>query len=868
MKKQVIIILILTGLAIRGIASTITGKVTCQMERKPIPDALIILQKRSDPDFSRTTVSDKTGQFTLTNVEPGVYNIEAVREGYFKNVLFDLKIEADRNYEINIKLLKQAGKSSSDYCFMLGGIEVYSVQKELIPESPVTTRTINTGEIEHMQATSLGDILSLVPGVDKSQNPGLSGRSEIGLRSVTAAGVSMSAVESFGSTIIINDNQISTDANTSGNVYYGSATRGLDLRIIPADNIKSVEVITGIPSVEYGNFASGVIKVETKIGRIAPKFNAKINPDTKNASFSHGIKLGRSILDYHLNYGYSERDLRKVGDEFQRLHASGNLSGNYLDQKLETHIGGSFTKLLDNEKPTDVYQMASYDKGFLATGDFNFIYKDSEAKSWKGVFSVNLNNKRNYKSKWVAENYILKYDTTVVDSVTGIAIDTTLIKILPGFIGKMKEIGEEWKIAGKIQRKIALTTKHTKHNLLFGGEVNYEKNTGDGVVIDENFPYYGQYSSHRSYAFDDYPDLTSLSFYAEDVLEGKMLARRYKLMAGLRYDAYSPIGFNFKNMFKDKAFLKSEHGDFLSPRLNLQYSITEDWQMRLGAGRSVKDISLGHIFKAPDYFKYASGDTIIEEVHLQYNPDLQAYSIDKYEASLDWKFSDLIGFSLTGYYQASDNMPVTVSYPYGYEINPDTITAAAWERFENRGWSRSNGIEFTMRTQRIHNFQYRLNVTYRFNKNGKTGLVYDANPENWEDIWYKPESYWSEKIIIDYQINYISNRLGIWVTLDAQQVPLEHFKRIYLSNSTYKTENGVTYLWYQGMTYYYERYLRDTGGRWLFNFRVTKSLSQSMEISLFVNNIFDDRAVWKNFDGSLNEHNPPIFYGLEVSAQW
>jgi hypothetical protein len=54
---------------------------------------------------------------------------------------------------------------------MLGGIEVCSVQQELIPESPVTTRTIDTGEIEHMQATSLGDILSLVPGVDKSQIP-------------------------------------------------------------------------------------------------------------------------------------------------------------------------------------------------------------------------------------------------------------------------------------------------------------------------------------------------------------------------------------------------------------------------------------------------------------------------------------------------------------------------------------------------------------------------------------------------------------------------------------------------------------------------------------------------------------------------
>src|SRR4030043_17750 len=100
-----------------------------------------------------------------------------------------------------------------------------------------------------------------------------------------------------------------------------------------------------------------------------------------------------------------------------------------------------------------------------------------------------------------------------------------------------------------------------------------------------------------------------------------------RLARGLRKSPCSDFKKAFSwNMFQEKAFLKSEHGDFLSPRANLQYFIGDNWQLRLGAGRSVKDISLGYIFKAPAYFKYQAGDTTIEEVQLQYNPDLQAYS--------------------------------------------------------------------------------------------------------------------------------------------------------------------------------------------------------------------------------------------------
>jgi hypothetical protein len=266
----------------------------------------------------------------------------------------------------------------------------------------------------------------------------------------------------------------------------------------------------------------------------------------------------------------------------------------------------------------------------------------------------------------------------------------------------------------------------------------------------------------------------------------------------------------------------------------------------------------------------------VEEMESQYNPELKTYTTDKYEMSVDWKAFDDIGMSLTAYYMESNDMPKTETYPWGYNINPDTLTSASYVKYQNNGWKKSSGLEYTLRTKRIYNLQLKFNATYRFTYSGETGLEYDASPDTTagDAIWYKPYTEWREKVILDYQINYISKRLGVWVTLDVQHIPLEHKKNLYHSNASMKTftEDGVTKeaLFYQDMTYpyYWEDHMYDYGSRWLFNFRVTKSLAHSMEVSLYINNIFDDRALWKNPNGLIYEINPEIYYGLEVSAQW
>ncbi|MDO9549193.1 MAG: TonB-dependent receptor, partial [Candidatus Marinimicrobia bacterium] len=590
------------GILLSGpiLASTISGKVQCHMEKMNIPDALVILMKPGDKDFSKTVVSGATGNFFFPDVEDGKYNIEVVKDGFYKNVLFDLKVESDKSYTVTVKLLRKTKKGDSDYCFMLGGIEVCSEQKDIIPEEMVTTRKVSSGEIEHMQATNLGDILSLVPGIEKNNNPGLSKTTQVGVRGVAMAGSPVLAEESFGSMIIVDGNEISADSRVGS-----SGRTGIDLRSIPADNIESVEVIAGIPSVKYSNFSQGLIKVNTKTGRVAPKLKAKFNPDTKTISFSHGLKSGERVFDYHLNYARSERDLRKKDDEFHRIYGSGNYSFNSFGGRLQNRLQGTFTQMIQNEPPTDVYKTKDRDRSYRITSAYSFDYENSQKTKYSGMVNLNIDRNKSFRALYKNDQYPVQVDTTLplIVGTDTTWYDTTITKQKIGYIGEKSEIGVEWKTGIKFLREKDRHFAGQDHHFLAGIELDREFNTGEGLVLDEDWNYYGYYSSRRSYRYDDYPSLTSLSLYAEDEMKGQLLGRKYDLMAGLRFDSFNPTGIT-----------TADQGVFLCPRVNFRYFFTEDFRIRVGAGRSAKAVSLGYIFREPKYIKYAVGDSLVEEV--------------------------------------------------------------------------------------------------------------------------------------------------------------------------------------------------------------------------------------------------------------
>ncbi len=64
-----------------------------------------------------------------------------------------------------------------------------------------------------------------------------------------------------------------------GSIGGGSSPNsGLDIRSISTDNIESVEVIRGIPSVEHGDLTSGAVIIKSKAGREPLTIRLKTDP--------------------------------------------------------------------------------------------------------------------------------------------------------------------------------------------------------------------------------------------------------------------------------------------------------------------------------------------------------------------------------------------------------------------------------------------------------------------------------------------------------------------------------------------------------------------------------------------------------------
>jgi outer membrane receptor for ferrienterochelin and colicin len=875
-------------------AATVRGYVRNYNGNTPIKEALVAIEPQKGTKYSAQTMTDLDGFFEFKEVPEGTYKIAGMKECFYSNSLFDFFVSDDGIYNVKVKLIENPnGTDDMSYCFMIGGIEVEAAGRDILPEEIATTRKIDSGEIDHLQASNLGDVLTLVPGVEKSGQMGLAKQQNVGLRKVKRSDSGLYGFESFGTSIVIDGNEISGDMQAAGYVSGSVDQSGTDLRTIPADNIASVEVITGIPSVEYGNFTDGIVKVETKKGVVNRRFKAKVNPDTKGFSYNGGYKFNdeNTVFDYHVNYSYSERDIREIGDEYQRLYGSANLSRNFMDNKLNSRLGFTYTRIFDDKEPNDEYKMQNTNRGYRTSGKLDLKYKTDNNVKYELFAGLDYKNQDEVKQKMVTDQLFLPLDTdvssidqsyctisTIYDTVyvnesdTIDYVDSTMM-VYP-YNASISQNGEEWDISFKLKRKSTFELGKTKNKILYGFETDYEKNTGEGVVLDSVFNYYGKESSKRSRSFDEFPANLKFALYAEDQISFDLFNRKMDVLIGLRYDLINPEKFrvSFDEGF---SLFDAKQGDFFSPRFNIKYQLSDDLALRMGTGQSVKSVSLTQIYKIPKHIAYldTSTDKVAEKILYQVNEDLKSYVSQKAEASLDWRINDVLGASMTGYYSHTTNRPNGVTYPEGYDVNPDTINIEySYSIYENAGWVDDYGAELTFRTKRIRDIKYALNATYRFSRSGSTSLVYDpdfqATSSNWV-LWYPARINWQSKLILDAQLSYLNQRFGLWVTVDLQYTPFYQRQYIYESEGVESlNEYGDSYTKYQGMSYWYDAEINNYTGQWLMNLRLSKSLGNNAEVSLYINNFFDNRATYISpYSGSQFNLNSPIYYGLEMSVK-
>ncbi|HEX2865523.1 MAG TPA: TonB-dependent receptor [Ignavibacteriales bacterium] len=805
------------------------------------------------------------GSYLIQNVKPGLYTLRASYLGYeysVKNVV----AEAGKASEINFFL-----KSSS---FQIGGIEVLA-ETGLLPTDVVTKTLITSGEIEHYQASSLKDVLDLVPGVQITDNPGIGKTGQAAIR-----GDEQDLNSAFGTLILVDGAPVSNNANLQYERMYNSSTGssnlggGADLRTIPADNIESIEVITGLPSVRYGDMTEGVINVKTKSGPQPNRLKIKNNPDTREANLGGGFNLASGILSYNLNAARSERDLRKQGDEYTRLSAQSIFSASAFKGRLKFNNKLQAQMPFDEEAPKgDIMQTKNYNRGYYVgySGWGKYTFEEGTSSLEYNSY-LNLRRENSMKSKLNFELVVLPGGDTV-----------------SSYIGKLETRGSEWNLGGRLEWNKIYFTGNLVHNLMLGTEVEYNANTGEGIMLDSVLNYYGADSPKRSYRFDDIPGQALLSLYAQNKMTWHSLFD-FSLTLGLRYEMNRPYEFNLKGILGDGDIVRSRRGSFLNPRMNFMVYFSHYSQLRFSAGITTKSPAMSAIYVPPTYGDWRNpldGKTYYYIMNRR-APDLKGFRVSQFEVSYDHSFFNFLGTTFSAYYKERKNENESQMQPVTTVLNNNgKLTAYFIDDYylqENLGWTISKGLEFTLRTGKIKplNMSFMVTGSY-YNQNSGTGVTgYDFYPDiskgripnykpsgvNIDTLMafaYKPGTHWNDRLQINYYLKYTMPPLGLWVTLRAEQLLFENVQSLDQEYEDYNllTESGK-------INYDFQRRIVHKDGKWLLNINISKSLFKGAEISFYVDNLLDDPAISRSYitPAAISEsaRNPDLFYGIEFSC--
>ena len=209
--------------------ATFHGIVIDLLSRKPIADVLIKQNNK------KTSMTDEKGLFTISKLEQGRHTFEFIHIDYQPYVLSQFHISGTEN---NFQITELIRAQEQGKVYYIGGVEV-TAETEVFQKNLSTTSIFHANDIEHIQATNLGDVLDLLPGNEITLQPALTTVKRARIRDLR----DNMRFSTYGTAIIIDDIPISNSANLQDAYAVGdnriatSGGTGLDLRELPADNI-------------------------------------------------------------------------------------------------------------------------------------------------------------------------------------------------------------------------------------------------------------------------------------------------------------------------------------------------------------------------------------------------------------------------------------------------------------------------------------------------------------------------------------------------------------------------------------------------------------------------------------------------------
>ena len=506
--------------------------------------------------------TDLDGKAVIKNIPEGNYQLEVTYVG-FETLKTSLVVKKNLHLDLSMQETSLALK------------EVTVVARQNVSGTS-TSSVIGRQAIDHLQASSLADVMQLLPGqlIDR---PDLTQQQGLQLRTLQN-----NSTMAFGTSIVVDGVPMSNNGDVSQGAFSGTAFAGTDLRQVSADNIDEVEVIRGIPSAEYGDLTSGLVVVHSKVGVTPWQVKAKINPGLQNYSVGKGVRMGKAgIINANLDYAKAWGDPRQKTRSFDRYTA--NVGWGYdisrkwhIDTKLRFMQAKDWTGN-DPDAIQDGTESESKSTTFGLTHNGKIQMDKPVMRSLKYTLGISLSQTDNRNTSYVAVSTgllpILTARETGYYSVpwkTTSYLATGITESRPGNVYFKLTDDFFWRKGKTVQSFKA------------GIDYRYDWNNGEGYYNeDETLPYRPN-ANGRPRAFSDIPGLHQLSAFVEDQFTYNInKVNRLRVNLGLRFTSLQP--------FSDLATTA------LSPRLNVAFSVTKWLDIRGGIGMNSKTPGLNHI---------------------------------------------------------------------------------------------------------------------------------------------------------------------------------------------------------------------------------------------------------------------------------
>ena len=627
------ILLLMTAVCASAQSWSVSGRIREAGSEVPVIGAAI----RLGADYLWTT-SDAEGEFAFDKVQPGKYELEASCLGYVSVI-----VEIDVNKDIeNIDIRLHESSLALDEV-------VVTAQKAR--DGLGTNHNLGRDALNHLQLSNMTDVAALLPG-GKTVNPDLTSENAFSLREGGTSGGNAA----FGTAVEVDGVRIGNNAS------FGDMT-GVDTRSVAVENIESIEVITGVPSAEYGDLSSGMVKINTRKGRTPTNVTFSVNPRTYQASVSKGIDLqdGNGVLNISAEWARAVKKLISPYHSYTRTGLTLNYSNTFakvlrFEAGLTGNIGGMNTKD-DPDAFTGQYEKER-DNVLRGSTSLTWLLNRSWITNLRFDASVNFNDNLHHFHKY--ESYASN-QPAVHAEVPGYFLAGQLP--LTYFSDQITD-SKELDFATSLKYNWHKRWGDVKSSLKAGIQWKANGNVGEGEYYQD--PSLAA-NGYRPRPYSQYPFMHNLSVYAEEHLTLPVGPTKLELTAGLRLE----------NVFIRNSLYTGK--TTLSPRFNARWELTEGLAVRGGWGITEKLPSYHILYPEQEYrdiqtfgFSYGNKTSYIYNTQpytVVYNPELRWQRNSNSELGIDAAFAgmkvSLVGFCnvTKGPYNFQN-----VYEPYSYDI--------------------------------------------------------------------------------------------------------------------------------------------------------------------------------------------------------